>query len=63
MPTIANDKLPNSALWVKFPASVLRSEPLVVMVVPIDYDLCAGCVERIPQRFDFGIIAVFLPPN
>ena len=53
-----DDELAHAPRLVLAPGRILRSEPLVVVVVPVDDDIGAGPVERVPERPDRGVAAV-----
>ncbi len=54
----ADDELADAPLWICPTSWILRCEPLVVVVMPIQYDIGTGIIERLPERLRKGLIAV-----
>ena len=57
-PAGPDDELADARCLVLAAGRILRPEPLVVVVVPVDDDVGAGPVERVPERPDRGVVAV-----
>src|SRR5580765_1748365 len=55
----ASNKFANTARRIRLSVGSLRSEALVVVIVTADDDIGVGGVERIPERPDGEIVAVF----
>ena len=57
----AGDELADSAGGISLAGWVLRREPLVLVVVPVDHEVGAGGVEVAPERADRRVVRVHGP--
>src|SRR5438876_8698732 len=54
----AYDKFANAMLRISFSVWILEREAFVIMIVAVNYDVCAGMIQKLPKWLDLNVIAM-----